>query len=86
MHKLHNAPFAIVITREVGGSREPVGMYRGNTTVGNDAIRFASLDGKLDLVLGEKWLQTIRSVPEAIAEDLGYADYFITVDASDWTS
>ncbi len=84
MHKLDNTPFAIVITREGASGPEPVGMYRGVSQVEGDALRFASLDGKLDLELPERWLRTIRSVPEDIAEDLGYADYFVTIDAEDF--
>ena len=85
MHKLDNTPFAIVITREVGSGSEPVGMYRGRSHVRGDAIEFESLDGKLEIELPQTWLQTIRSVPDPIADDLGHAEYFITVDADEWS-
>jgi hypothetical protein len=86
MHKLDNTPFAIVIVRTGGQQSEPVGMYRGRSHVKSKAVTFESLDGKLDIELPDSWLRTIRSVPAGIAEDLGHAEYFITVNSDDWVS
>lgn len=84
MHKLDDTPFAIVVTSSVRGEAEPIGMYRGRSHVVGEEIRFVGLNEKLDLIVPDRWLRTIRSVPEGLAEDLGHADYFVTVDAQEF--
>jgi len=86
LHKLDDTPFAIVVTSSAGGELEPVGMYRGRSHVAGDEIRFVSLTEKLDLTIPDRWLRTIRSVPKEIADDLGHAEWFVTVDAEDFDS